>query len=287
MIPASFEYVAPASVDEAIRLLREHGDEAKILAGGHSLIPLMKFRLAEPGVVIDIGNIGELRGIRRSNGSIAIGALTTHTAVGSASELAGLDALTDAARAIGDVQVRNRGTIGGSLAHADPGADLPAAVLALDAELVVRGPNGERTVAADDFFTGLLTSDIAEDEILTEVRLQGAPARTGSTYVKFANPASGYAIVGVAVRLTLGDDGSVTDARVGITGAGDRAVRAAGVENELRGKRTSAETIAAAAARAAEGIDPLDDIHASAEYRAELVRVHTRRALAQAVERAT
>jgi carbon-monoxide dehydrogenase medium subunit len=153
--------------------------------------------------------------------------------------------------------------------------------------MVVRGANGERTVRADDFFTGLLASDIADDEVLTEVRLRSAPARSGSAYVKFANPASGYAIVGVAARVTLGDDGTVSDARVGVTGAGDHATRATGVEDDLRGKQPTAENIAAAAARAAEGIDPLDDIHASAEYRAELTRVYTRRALTQAVERAT
>src|SRR5581483_11342007 len=158
MIPASFEYVAPSSVDEAIALLRQHGDQAKLLAGGHSLIPLMKLRLSEPGVLIDIGNIDALRGLRRTNGSVAIGALTTYAAIGTAREAAGLDALREAALAVGDAQVRNRGTIGGSLAHADPGADLPAAVLALDAAITLRGPNGERTVPADGFFQGLFAT---------------------------------------------------------------------------------------------------------------------------------
>jgi len=286
MIPASFEYFAPSSVEDAIALLQEHGDVAKILAGGHSLIPVMKLRLAEPGVLIDIGNIDALRGIRRNNGNVAIGALTTYSAIGSAAELAGIDALREAAEAVGDVQVRNRGTIGGSLAHADPGADLPAAVLALDAEIALTGPSGERTVRADDFFQGLFTSDVGEDEVLTEVRVAQTPSRTGTAYVKFPNPASGYAVVGVAARVTLADDGTVADVRVGITGAGDHAVRASGVEAALRGQSLTDASIAAAAAHAAEDIDPLGDIHASAEYRAELARVFTKRALQAARQRA-
>lgn len=286
MIPASFEYFSPSSVEDAIALLQEHGDQAKILAGGHSLIPLMKLRLSEPGVLVDIGGIRELAGIRRENGSVAIGSLTTYTAIGGADDLRGVDALTEAALAVGDVQVRNRGTIGGSLAHADPGADLPAAILALDAEIALKGPGGERTVRADDFFQGFFTSDVGESEILTEIRLAQAPARTGTAYAKFPNPASGYAVVGVAARLSLNDDGTVADARVAITGAGDHAVRATAVEDALRGQQLSDETIAAASSSAAEGIDPLDDIHASAEYRAELARVYTRRALTKARERA-
>ena len=286
MIPGSFEYFAPTTIDEAIALLQEHGDEAKVLAGGHSLIPLMKLRLAEPGVIVDISRIDELRGVRQRDGGVAIGALTTHTVVSSDTSLAELDALREAARSIGDVQVRNRGTLGGSLAHGDPGADLPAAALALDAEIALRGPQGERTVRADDFFVGLLTTDLAEDELLTEVRINRPPERTGSAYVKFPNPASGYAVVGVAARVTLGADGTVSDARIGITGAGDRPVRATAVEEALRGRPLTAETIAEAARQAAEGIDPLDDIHASAEYRAELARVYTRRALERAMQRA-
>jgi aerobic carbon-monoxide dehydrogenase medium subunit len=286
MIPASFDYYAAASVDEAIALLRQHGDAAKVLAGGHSLIPIMKLRLAEPGVIVDIGRIAALRGVQVRNGGVAVGALTTHTAVGGSELLAGLAALQEAARAVGDVQVRNRGTLGGSLAHADPGADLPAAVLALDGEIVLTGPNGERTVKADDFFVGLLTSDVGDDEILTEVRFATPPPRSGSAYVKFANPASGYAIVGVAALVALAADGTVASCRVGVTGTGDHAVRATGVETELTGKQPTAENIAAAASSAAAGIDPLEDIHASADYRAELTRVLTRRALTAAAGRA-
>lgn len=286
MIPASFEYVAPASLDEAIALLQQHGEEAKILAGGHSLIPMMKLRLAEPGLLVDIGNIRELRGVRQGDGAVAIGALTTYANLAGAGEVSGLDALREAALAVGDVQVRNRGTIGGSLAHADPGADLPAAILALDAEIAVRGPEGERTIAAGEFFQGLLTTDVAENEVLTEVRVRDVPARTGTAYVKFPNPASGYAVVGVAAALTLAEDGTIAEARVAITGAGDRATRATAVEEALRGQRPTPEAIAAAAQHAAEEIDPLEDIHASAEYRAELARVYTRRALHRAAERA-
>jgi carbon-monoxide dehydrogenase medium subunit len=286
MIPASFEYAAPSSVDEAIQLLQQHGDEAKVLAGGHSLIPLLKLRLTETGVLIDIGNIAELRGVRQRDGGVAIGALTTHSSVGSDSALGALAALQEAAQSVGDVQVRNRGTIGGSLAHADPGADIPAAILALDAEIALKGPNGERTVAAGDFFQGLLTTDVNPDELLTEVRVKNLPGRTGSAYTKFPNPASGYAVVGVAAVVTLAEDGAVTDARVAITGAGDRAVRATGVEDAIKGKKLDADTIAAAASHAAEGIDALDDIHASAQYREELTRVYTKRALQKAAERA-
>jgi carbon-monoxide dehydrogenase medium subunit len=286
MIPANFEYFAPSSIDDAIALLQEHGEDAKILAGGHSLIPLMKLRLSEPGVLIDIGGIGELRGIHQRNGGVAIGALTTYTAAGAAAELAGHEALREAARAVGDVQVRNRGTIGGSIAHADPGADMPAAVLALDAEIALKGPSGERTVPADDFFQGFFTSDVGEGEVLTEIRLARAAPRTGTAYVKFPNPASGYAIVGIAAKLSLNEDGTVADARVAVTGTGDHAVRATAVEDALRGQQPTDEAIAAAAAQAAEGIDPLSDIHASAEYRADLTRVFARRALQSARDRA-
>lgn len=286
MIPASFDYVAPASLGEAITLLQQHNGEAKLLAGGHSLIPVMKLRLSEPGVLIDLGNLIELRGISRENGSVVIGALTTHAAAGSAPELAGIHVLGETARSIGDVQVRNRGTLGGSVAHADPAADWPAAMLALDAEFVVQGPSGERTVPATDFFAGFFTTDLGDDEVLTQIRIAQPAGRTGSAYAKFPNPASGYAIVGVAAVLTLNPDGTVADARIGITGAGDHAVRATTVEDALRGKQLTDDLIAEAAARVMDGIDAMDDIHASAEYRAELARVYTRRALTQARDRA-
>jgi carbon-monoxide dehydrogenase medium subunit len=185
---------------------------------------------------------------------------------------------------VGDVQVRNRGTIGGSLVHADPGGDMPAVVLALGGELVVKGPNGERTVPADEFFLGMLTTAVEQDEILTEIRLPKLSGKAGYAYQKQANKASGYAVVGVAVAVSLGADGTVQDARIGITGAGAQPVRATEAENSLKGKQPSDDAIAAAAEAAARAIDePMEDIHASGEYRRELVRVHTRRALQRAV----
>jgi aerobic carbon-monoxide dehydrogenase medium subunit len=287
MIPARFECYRPASLDEAIQLLRQHGEEAKLLAGGHSLIPMMKLRLAEPGVLVDVGRLPGLAGVRERDGRIAIGALSTHHSLES-SELLRRRAqlVAEAAGQIGDVQVRNRGTIGGSLVHADPGADLPSVMLALDAELVLRGPNGERVLPARDFFVDMLTTATRPDEILTEVRIPALPQGSGSAYLKYPNPASGYSIVGVAAVVSLGQDGACQDVRVGIGGAGPLPVRASAAEAALRGQRPSPEAIEAAAARAADAVDALDDIHASATYRLHLVRVYTRRALEEAIRRA-
>lgn len=288
MIPASFEYLSPSSLDEAIQLLQQHGDDAKILAGGHSLIPLMKLRLAEPAILIDLGRVPGLSYIRGDGNGFAVGAMTTHYMLESSDELkAQLPLVAEAASKIGDVQVRNRGTIGGSLVHADPGGDLPAVVLALGGELVLRGPSGERTVNADDFFIGMLTSAAEANEILTEIRLPKLSGKAGYAYQKAANKASGYAIVGVAVAVALGDNGAVREARIGITGAGAQAVRATAAEQALTGQQPTADAIAAAAAAAPEAIDdPMEDIHASGEYRKELVKVHTRRALERAVQAA-
>ncbi len=288
MIPATFDYFAPGSLDEAIQLLQQHGDEAKILAGGHSLIPLMKLRLAEPRVLIDIGQLADLSYVRTANGSVAVGALTTyHTLETSAVLKSDLPLLSEAAASVGDIQVRNRGTIGGSLVHADPGGDLPAVVVALEAEFVVRGPGGERTISAGEFFVGMLTTSIAPNEVLTEIRLPKLSGKAGYAYQKAANQASGYAIVGVAAAVSIGDGGNVQDVRIGITGAGAQAVRATAAENALKGQRATPETIRAAADQAASAIDdPLEDIHASGAYRKELVKVHTRRALERAVRAA-
>jgi aerobic carbon-monoxide dehydrogenase medium subunit len=288
MIPASFEYVSPTSLDEAIQLLQQHGDDAKLLAGGHSLIPLMKLRLTEPAVLIDLGRVPGLSYIRGNGNGFAVGAMTTHYMLESSADLqAQLPLVSEAASKIGDVQVRNRGTIGGSLVHADPGGDLPAVVLALGGELVLRGPNGERTVNADDFFVGMLTSATESNEILTEIRLPKLSGKAGYAYQKAANKASGYAIVGVAVAVALGDNGAVREARIGITGAGASAVRATAAEQALTGQQPTAEAIAAAAAAAPQAIDdPMEDIHASGEYRKALVAVHTRRALERAVQAA-
>lgn len=285
MIPASFEYAAPASIEEAIALLERHGDDAKVLAGGHSLIPLMKLRLADPKYLIDLSRIPGLTGVRVDGGAIAVGAMTTHAGVHGSSELrAQFPLLSEAAGAIGDVQVRNRGTLGGSLVHADPGGDLPAVAVAMNATMVARGPNGEREMNADEFFVGMLTSALEPNEVLTEVRFTPLTGRAGYAYQKAANKASGYAIVGVAAAVSLAEDGSIQDARIGVTGAGAQAVRATAAEDLLKGKQSSDALLSEAAALAASAIDdPLEDLHASGPYRLELVRVHTRRALIRAI----
>lgn len=290
MIPTSFEYHTAASVEDALQFLTQHGEDAKILAGGHSLIPLMKLRLAAPKYVLDIGGIALLRGIRHGasgdDGYIVIGALTTHAEVASSEMLAReCPLLREAAGEIGDIQVRNRGTIGGSLAHFDPAADYPAAVLALDAEMVVRGSNGERRIPAASFFTDTFQTALNPGEILTAVRVPVHPPHYGSAYVKVHHPASGYAVVGVAANLVV-ERGVIHRAHVAITGLGPKAFRATRVERELEGKHTDAAVVRAAASHAAEGVEPLSDAYASGEYRAELARVHTRRALERALGRA-
>ncbi len=280
MYPANFDYKRPATVDEAVALLVRHGDDAKLLAGGHSLIPAMKLRLAQPKVVVDIGRITNLSYIRDMGGTIAIGAMTTHHEINASKVLHDRSPLLpETARHIGDTQVRNKGTIGGSLAHADPAADYPAAILALDAEIDLVGPRGRRTVKAGAFFIDLLQTAIAPDEILTEIRVP-ATART-TAYVKTEQKASGFALAGAAV--VIGADG----VRVGITGVAAKAYRATGVEQALAGQRTpTAEAIARAAAHAADGVQPLGDIHASPAFRAHLAQVNTRRAIERALGRA-
>jgi carbon-monoxide dehydrogenase medium subunit len=280
MYPANFDYERPSTLDEAVALLVRHGDDAKVLAGGHSLIPAMKLRLARPKVVIDIARIANLNTIREAGGRIAIGAMTTHHEIESSKLL--LDKcplLPEAASHIGDVQVRNKGTIGGSLAHADPAADYPAAILALEAEIDVVGPRGRRTIPAQDFFVDLLQTAIAADEIITEIRV---PTTSRSVaYVKTEQKASGFALAGAAVVM------SPAGWRVGVTGVAAKAYRATAVERVLAGANTKpdAVTIALAAARAADGVEPLGDIHASPEFRAHLAEVNTRRALERAVAR--
>ncbi len=286
MIPSAFEYHVPASLDEAVALLQQYGDEAKLLAGGHSLIPLMKLRLATPKHLIDIGRLSDLAYIRPSDGGVAIGALTTHYMIESSSLLREMwPALPEAAGLIGDVQVRNRGTIGGSLAHADPAADYPAVVLALEAQIQTLGPSGTRQIPATDFFIDLFTTALQPGEIITAVRLPAPPPRTGSAYVKFPHPASRYAICGVCAVVTLDAEGRCQQARVAITGVGPRAVRRPMVEQALVGQRLEAAIIRAAAERAADDLETLSDIHASGEYRQHLARVYTRRALEAALAR--
>lgn len=293
MNPSTFEYHRAGTVQEAIGLLGRfaaEGVEAKLLAGGHSLLPVMKLRLAEPAHLIDLSGVTDagLRGVRVEGETVVVGALTTHRELerdATVGERAPLLAM-QAAR-VGDRQVRARGTFGGTLAHADPAADYPAGVLALDAELVACGPDGERTIPAGDFFVGFLTTALAPDEVLTEVRVPIAAARTGMDYQKLANQASGYAVVGVAAVVTLGADGTCAEARLGITGAGERAVRATAVEEALRGGALDEATVKAACAKADEGIELLDDLHAGADYRRRVVRGLAARAVLAAAGRAT
>lgn len=287
MIPSAFDYVRPSSVAEAIHLLVTHGDEAKLLAGGHSLVPMLKLRLASPSVLIDIGRLDELRGIHEASGTIVLGANTTHYEAEASSLLRQrCPLMSETAAAIGDVQVRNRGTIGGSIAHADPAADWPAAVLALEAQLTLASSQGTRTVAANDFFVDLFMTALEEHEILTEVRVPLPPARTGGAYLKVAQPASGFALAGVAAQVTLGPDNTIQQIGIGITGVASSAFRASATEQALRGQTATDEALAQAAAHATEDVEALEDIHASSEYRLHLARVYTKRALQLAVQRA-
>jgi carbon-monoxide dehydrogenase medium subunit len=282
MFPAEFDYKAPASLNEAITALRNSPDDTKALAGGQSLLPLMKLRLAGPKTLVDLRNVPELRGIRSDGSGVIYGAMTTYfQAIDSPITQSKTPLVIQALRQVGDPQVRARGTIGGSLAHADPAGDLPAVALALNARMHAVGPNGERDIASSDFFTDLLTTALGATELLAWVRFEGTDLpRTGTAYVKHRHPASGYAVVGVAAVVMLDANGAVQEARVGITGAGTHAARARGVEQALAGQSLSAA--AAASAHAADGLDLLSDYYASAEYRAHLARTLTLRALNQA-----
>ena len=288
MIPAEFEYESPSTLDEALRLLGRHGDEAKILAGGHSLLPLMKLRLAAPRYVVDIGRLRGMDYIREEKDKIAIGALVTHAQVAASDLLSEkCPLLPETASVIGDMQVRNRGTIGGSLAHADPAADYPAAILALDAEMIVQSTSGKRTIPAEKFFVDLLSTGIRPGEILTEIRVPVRADGEGSAYRKFHQPASGFAIVGAAARVTIGKGGKIEAIALGMTGVGSKAYRAVAVEKALRGKSANDKLIAEACEKAAQGVDPLSDIFASAAYRREMASVFARRAISAAIERAS
>jgi len=284
MIPAPFDYQTPATLAEALALLNEHSDDAKILAGGHSLIPAMKLRLAQPQLLIDIGRIADLSYIREESNQIRIGAMTTHYAIESSARLKEICPLLPACAAqIGDVQVRNKGTIGGSLAHSDPAGDWPAAIIALRAEMVVAGTGGERVIAADDFFVDFLTTALAPTEILREIRIALPAGNKRQAYQKVRHPASGFAVVGVAVNLTLAGNGSCEAAGVGITGVASKAYRATAVEQALVGQELTEANIAAAASHATDGVDANSDLYASEEYRRHLAVVHTRRAIQQAL----
>jgi carbon-monoxide dehydrogenase medium subunit len=275
VIPAGFDYTAPDSLDEALSALSGGGEDAKLLAGGHSLIPLMKMRLAAPSLLVDLRKLSDLRGISRENGGFRIGALTTHAAVSQASELG---VAAHAAGQIADQQVRNRGTIGGSLAHGDSASDMPAVLLAAEGSVVARGQNGEREIAAADLFAGFLTTALAEDEILTEVRLPALDGY-GFAYDKFTRRAEDWAMVGVCALVKV-EDGAVEDVRVAYTNMAATPVRAAAVESALRGQPV--DSIRSASEAAAEGTDPPGDLNATPDYKRHLARVLTRRALQKA-----
>ena len=281
MIPAAFDYLAPTTVEEALSALSQHGDDAKIMAGGQSLLPVLRMRLNAPEVVIDLGRIDSLRGVRDDGDAIVIGAMTAHSDVGSDALVAEHASLiSKAIEHLADAQVRHRGTFGGALAHADPAGDLGAPALALGAEFVIAGPGGTRTVAASDFFVDLFETAIGEDEILTEVRI---PKHTGwgSHYEKFVRIAHQWPIVAVAAAVRL-DGGSIAEARVGLTNMGSTPIRAAAVEAAVAGAAPTPDGVRAAAEQAAEGTNPPSDLNGDADYRRHLARVLTRRALVAA-----
>jgi aerobic carbon-monoxide dehydrogenase medium subunit len=311
-VPAAFDYHPATSVDEAIALLQQYGDDAKLLAGGHSLLPTMKLRLAQPAHLIDLGKIKELSYIRDDGDAIAVGAMTRYVDIERSDLIKQhFTLLPEGVDLIGDQQVRNWGTIGGSIAHSDPAADTPGMVLALKADIVAKGPNGTRTIKADDFFMDLMQTALQPDEVITEIRFPKPAAHTGSAYTKLANRASHYAVVGCAAVMSFDNDGACTAASVVITGASVKPSRAHAVEAALVGKKREGESeggiggllhrvgeaisgnkldedaIADAASVAADGLELVSDIHGSKEYRSEMSAVMARRAIAKAVERAS
>jgi carbon-monoxide dehydrogenase medium subunit len=286
MYASAFEYHSPATLAEALKLLGAHGDDAKVVSGSQSLVPLMKLRLASPAHLVDLRKVPALSGVREEGGALRIGALTTHAAIGAdATVKQKLPMVAEAAVLIGDAQVRNLGTIGGSLAHADPSADWPAVMTALDASVVVAGPKGERTVKVADFITGPLSTAIGAGEIVTQVVVPLPPARTAGAYEKLPHPASRFAIVGVAAEVSLAQNGTVAWSRIAITGVGPKVYRAAGAEQALQGKAADA-TAKAAAAHATDGVELRADATGSAAYRAHLTALHTERAITRAAARA-
>jgi aerobic carbon-monoxide dehydrogenase medium subunit len=278
VIPAEFDYVRPASVDEAVAALREGGEDAKVLAGGHSLLPLMKLRLAAPTLLVDLGGVPGLKGIQRANGGWRIGAMTPHVAMVRET---GLGLASKVAGTIADPQVRHRGTIGGSIAHGDPASDQPAILLAYEGSVVVRGDAGEREIAAAELFQDYLTTAVGDDEVLTEVRLPAMDGY-GFGYHKFNRRQEDWSMVAVGALVRKAADGTCEDVRVGLTHMSSVPLRATAVEQALRGQPLDANSIAAAAEQAAEGTDPPADLNASADYKRHLARVLTKRALTDA-----
>jgi len=287
MITHPFTYQAPATIEEAVQQLGK-GDDAKVIAGGHSLLPLMKLGLAQPETLIDLRRIASLHQIRtEADGTIVIGALATHRDIAHDKTVrAKLAALADAAGEVGDLQVRARGTIGGSLAHADSAADEPAPTLAYDATIRAIGPAGRRDIAARDYFKGTFETALAANEIIAEIRFPAPAGRTGGAYAKFAHPASGFAVTGVAAVITIKSDGTIERAAIGVAGVAAAAYRATESERALTGSKGDAKAIAGAAAKAANGITALSDLAASADYRKHLVTVYAKRAIERAIERA-
>jgi aerobic carbon-monoxide dehydrogenase medium subunit len=279
VITAPFDYEAPETVEEAVRMLHENGEDAKLLAGGHSLLPLMKVRLAAPTILVDLRKIPGLDHVQQENGGWRIGPMTRHAELASTSELG---VVARAASLIADQQVRNRGTIGGSLAHGDPASDLPAVLLVLDGEVTARGPNDERTIAASELFQDYLTTALAHDEVITEVRLPDMGAY-GFGYRKFTRRAEDWAMVGVCALVSRAPDGTCDDVRIGLTHMGSTPLRATAAEEALRGSNLDDASIAGAAEHAADGTDPPGDLNATPDYKRHLARVLTRRALEEAV----
>lgn len=287
MYPPPFDYHAPSSIGDALALLSQHGDDAKVLSGGMSLIPLLKFRLAYPAHLVDLRKVPGLVGVWEAGHTLQIGGMTTHHAVAtSALAKAKAPMLAEAAALIGDAQVRNRGTIGGSLAHADPSADWPAVTLALDGSVVLVSQKGERTLSIGQFIVGPLTSALEPGELVTQVRVQLPQGKSGSAYEKLPHPASRFAIVGVAASLSVGADGKISSARVAITGVGPKPQRSAKAEAALVGQAIGAAALEKAAGLAADGIELREDLTGSADYHAQLARVTAGKALARAAARA-
>ena len=283
MYPAPFEYHRAASVQDAVMLLDQYGEDGKLLAGGHSLLPVMKLRFASPSHLIDIAKIPGLSGIAERDGMICIGAATVHAEVAASPLIRSrLALLAKGASLIGDVQVRNRGTIGGSLAHADPGADYPAVLLATGAQIVAVGKKGERVIDSANFFVDTLATALDIGEIITEVRIPLLGKGSGGVYEQLSDPASGYAVVGVAAVISVAN-GKVTAARLGMTGLAPKAVRLAAVERTVGGQPASESSTRSAASKAAEGLSFYDDQRGSAEYKAHLAQIYTQRALDRAI----
>jgi len=282
VIPAQFDYVAPDSLSEAISALSEAGEDAKVLAGGQSLLPVLRLRLSYPTVLVDLRKVGELQGVREEGDELVIGAMTRHADVLSDPLVRQHAALVaEATATVADPAVRHRGTFGGALAHADPAGDLPAVALALDAQLAIEGPSGRRTVAAGDFFQDYLETVLAPDELLVEVRLPKLSGQWAVAYEKFTRVAQAWAIVGVAAAVRR-DNGSIGEARIGLTNMGSTPLRATAAEQALAGADASPEAIASAAGHAADGTDPPADLGGQPDYRAHLARVLTRRAVTTA-----